>query len=1161
MPKVDGSILIDTKIDTKDVSSQMLRLENQMAKASRKASDLTEKMRQMEKLKIPTEEYKKLQGEIDALIEKGQKLSAQMKNTPKYEASASYKAADNALDRVIIRQDRLNQKMMEWREMGRGTNSSVYARMESQMQVLEKEADQLRARMHELEKSGKDRTLNSKWVDLKEQIQAARGQAVLARAQMMEMEGNGTAFLSQDAIKASDAYKKMEDQLRDTNEQMKILSQRHDELVAKENKVSMGAKSANHSTGSWLDKFTNKTKRASGMLHTFASRLKSIALSMFIFNWITQGWNAMLSAIKDGAQNMAKYSSDVNAKMSQLTSAIATLKNALGALAAPIISAVGPALSYLIKMLTAAINKVNQFISALTGKKTWTKATTQTKDYAAGLDAAASKADKATKAAKKLQGQLQSFDDLNVISTNKDSGSNGSGGSGGSGGSNVNDLYEEVPIDQNIADLADKIKEAIASGDWEGLGKFIGDKIQSALDKIDWDKVYAGAIGFGTGLALFLNGLISPELFGSVGTTIAGALNTALHFLDSFGHTFSWKNFGDSIAQGINNFFLTCDWELAADTFNTLAHGVVTAASEAISSTDWSAIGEDIGTLLERIDWIGLLTDVGKLIWDAIKAAVETWKGMFDKAPIETAILTTMGLLKLTGVGSLVAGKISEVVGSFLKNKGLSLGKIAFGLGMAGTTAFLMDSDNDVAKIIGAPITAFLSGYTFTGDAKLSLKIAAVVLAADIGLKIGNAIGDAIAKATLPEEMQKYRVEFKWSDLFAYSPSEWVQGFKDWKDDTWGPAFDQFVEDVKGLGPKIVDGLTAGISEKIDNLKKVAKELWDGLVGAIKDIFGIHSPAKNMKPFGKNIFLGIIEGWKEKIASFSFSKYAKGLFTKIKKGFSGLKDNYVEFKAKVKDEAKEWWKNTQNYWGKKVDKVKEFTTGVKNKAAEWWSNTKNWWDKKVGNVKEFKTNVSNKAHEWWKNVKDWWSGTTANKEVKKFTANVKKNGKGWWNDVKDAWSQSTLNKKLTVAVDFAKNALNNMWSSVTSFFGGKTVNVGTKATKKANGGIYTGGMWHNITKYALGTENAPAGQLFVAREAGPELVGTIGGHTAVVNNDQIVASVSDGVYRAVRSAMGTGGQNVNVTFRVEGDPQRIFKITREQAREFTARTGRLAYEF
>lgn len=41
------------------------------------------------------------------------------------------------------------------------------------------------------------------------------------------------------------------------------------------------------------------------------------------------------------------------------------------------------------------------------------------------------------------------------------------------------------------------------------------------------------------------------------------------------------------------------------------------------------------------------------------------------------------------------------------------------------------------------------------------------------------------------------------------------------------------------------------------------------------------------------------------------------------------------------------------------------------------------------------------------------------------------------------------------------------------------------------------------------------GQYFIAREAGPELVGTIGGHTAVANNDQIVASVAGGVARAV----------------------------------------------
>lgn len=56
-------------------------------------------------------------------------------------------------------------------------------------------------------------------------------------------------------------------------------------------------------------------------------------------------------------------------------------------------------------------------------------------------------------------------------------------------------------------------------------------------------------------------------------------------------------------------------------------------------------------------------------------------------------------------------------------------------------------------------------------------------------------------------------------------------------------------------------------------------------------------------------------------------------------------------------------------------------------------------------------------------------------------------------------------------------------------------------------------------KYASGGFPEP-GELFIAREAGPELVGTINGRTAVANNDQIVQAVSDGVFNAVVSAMG-----------------------------------------
>jgi hypothetical protein len=64
------------------------------------------------------------------------------------------------------------------------------------------------------------------------------------------------------------------------------------------------------------------------------------------------------------------------------------------------------------------------------------------------------------------------------------------------------------------------------------------------------------------------------------------------------------------------------------------------------------------------------------------------------------------------------------------------------------------------------------------------------------------------------------------------------------------------------------------------------------------------------------------------------------------------------------------------------------------------------------------------------------------------------------------------------------------------------------------------------------------GQLFLAREAGPELVGRIGAHTAVMNNDQIVDSVSNGVYRAVVAAMnGTVASDkeitINATFQLD----------------------------
>ena len=80
-----------------------------------------------------------------------------------------------------------------------------------------------------------------------------------------------------------------------------------------------------------------------------------------------------------------------------------------------------------------------------------------------------------------------------------------------------------------------------------------------------------------------------------------------------------------------------------------------------------------------------------------------------------------------------------------------------------------------------------------------------------------------------------------------------------------------------------------------------------------------------------------------------------------------------------------------------------------------------------------------------------------------------------------------------------------------------------------------------------------SGQVFVANEAGPELVANVGRKTAVMNNDQIVESVSQGVYRAFLQAMGESGGNQVVEAKV--NDKVLFEVIVNRNRQETMRTG------
>uniref|UniRef100_UPI003D76E314 hypothetical protein n=1 Tax=Catenibacterium mitsuokai TaxID=100886 RepID=UPI003D76E314 len=97
----------------------------------------------------------------------------------------------------------------------------------------------------------------------------------------------------------------------------------------------------------------------------------------------------------------------------------------------------------------------------------------------------------------------------------------------------------------------------------------------------------------------------------------------------------------------------------------------------------------------------------------------------------------------------------------------------------------------------------------------------------------------------------------------------------------------------------------------------------------------------------------------------------------------------------------------------------------------------------------------------------------------------------------------------------ANNILSRFMSSIPSF---KSMKLDLKTDKKR---FKIGDFGFDIGFFARGGF-PDSGQMFIAREAGPELVGRIGRRTAVANNDQIV----QGIASAVRSAMA-GANNPN----------------------------------
>jgi len=165
-----------------------------------------------------------------------------------------------------------------------------------------------------------------------------------------------------------------------------------------------------------------------------------------------------------------------------------------------------------------------------------------------------------------------------------------------------------------------------------------------------------------------------------------------------------------------------------------------------------------------------------------------------------------------------------------------------------------------------------------------------------------------------------------------------------------------------------------------------------------------------------------------------------------------------------------------------------------------------------------------------------------------------KDGAGLWKLFKDAWdnviqwlkdllgihSPSTVFYEIGAAV--AQGIYNgfsdiwagfttwlaNAWNEIKCWWNGLSLDAPKIETPTSTYTVQSDGRVGSGRGFATGGFPV-TGQMFLARESGPELVGTIGNQTAVANNDQIVAAVSAGVANAVSGVLGSGkGQEIHI---------------------------------
>lgn len=297
------------------------------------------------------------------------------------------------------------------------------------------------------------------------------------------------------------------------------------------------------------------------------------------------------------------------------------------------------------------------------------------------------------------------------------------------------------------------------------------------------------------------------------------------------------------------------DFFEAGQDLSGIVTGIFNWMSDAIASVDWYQIGQNIGQFLAGIDWTAVFTSAGNFIETAIDAAIDLWKGSFDAAPIETTILTAIGLLKFTGVGDIIWGKISDKLS---------------------------------AKVLGS-----------------SIGIVPTIAIAAVTWEIGFNVGKSLGKALFPEDAEYYD-NFTW-----FGENGFFDTLKNTDFTTLKTAWDDLYKDITDndlyrfltgtmLLPKhsTLDDFGDKIDWLIDKIKNTKVDM--------SDTFGLSSALINIAPLVGNWFNENVSPW------FTKEKW-QGMGQTIE---SSLSEKWTSFTTWWNQTGfSSWWKKISEQFG------------------------------------------------------------------------------------------------------------------------------------------------------------------------------------------------------------------------------------------------------